>query len=663
MHVYVYCLLTIVTINYVSLYILVFKDAISITPSLICNMMSQQSNIKVPVLPVLLCFVGHSDSGQEIALEQLLNLKEADVPINPATFTSHHVLATDLLKQPRYTYVSVPVEFYMFGVQSGFNRRVHVPIYDAIAPYPSVFQNTLLDSHMSNVLFHLKKFSDSDHKLISKSSDFEWIQKVISSLAKGAGLIKIWNMPLECNVFHFLRSFSGCLYNNHMWLFAHLKNTLEQFRKWQPPSTKFQSTDDEEVKLWYSNLDYLLRSSRVCFSSCAANSRKVCQIFASSKSEEKVEELLPELVKEVKFATAKLRVDHVIKEDVVHVDLRKNQYSKFDNGLRDIITANQQKIPLSWLFLRGALEGHSSIFMEKSHLKSIVSSCEIEGEDFAEFCKFFTSFGSIFDLSLVNASSKIVIIKPDEFLSALHRCFDDNPHESVKSNGIITHQIASELLGNDGLNFMRCLSDVGLVCTVPEGQFGDGCQQECFFMPCARRTKQRHSINEKAICLFISNLLPPTFTIFEVAFAKHLLRKLPNARLQPSVYENVTVIKYDNDTINITISGTYKGNCIEIMVSEESSVQHNTHCVIAEVVKGIAKEKSNKLGKVTYQFAAVCVNKKHHHILPDDKQCFKCSSDERKRVMLEKWSAAIEKVSIHKYHNAVIIIIITIGTL
>lgn len=610
-----------------------------ITPSLIFNMMSKE----VSVLPSLVCFAGQPDSGQEKALQQFLHFTKD--PINSAGFSSYHILATTISIYPRFTHATIPAEFYMFGTQSGISKHAQQYSVD-LGPQPfAKFHESLLNQHMNRLLCHLEKFNYNkfDSKDINAANS---IQRRLSQIAKGTGLIKIWNVPIQCNVLHFLKRFSGCLQNNHMLLFAHLKNTLEQFKHWQPPFEFDDSTNDGKVKLWYSNLDYLLRSSRLCLS---CKPQKVCQIFASSDDEVTIEQSLLEFGKEVKLATAKLRVDCLIKEEIVHFDTRTNQRSKFENFLRGIITANPKKIPLSWLFLRGALEEHTSIFMAKSDLKILAHSCGInDDKSFQEFCNFFTSFGSILDVSIVSNCANIIIIKPDEFISKLHHCFDDNPHEFVKKDGIITHQIASELLGNDELIFMKCLSDVGLVCTVPKGQFGDGKQEECFFMPTARKNQQCHFRNDEVVCLFFSKLLPPTFTIFEVAFTKHLLRKLPNARLQSAEYENVTVIEYENNSINITIRGIYKGNCIEIMISEVGSIQYNTHCIIAEVVKEIAVENTNEqLGEFKYQFAIPCVSKNMHHVLPGDEQCVDCCKDERRKTLLEKWSKAIIEVSIN----------------
>ena len=609
-------------------------DCQPITPSLIHSMIG---STKVSVLPALLCLAGCSDSGQDVALKQFLNLHHEKV--DPSEFSSHHILATDLSQQPRFLYVNSAPDIYMFGFQSLFRSNAYMPLYETGDQYPNVFKEHLLNDHMQQLLEHLKSHNEKNKYLE------EWMQKAIISIAKGAGgLLKIWNVPREGNVLHFLRAFTGRLHKNHMWLFAKLEHTLKQFKDWEPPSAKVESEDDEKVKPWYSDLDYLVRSSKVCLN-FNKERKAVCQVFTSSieKNRTLLEENIEDFEKEIKFATSKLKINHLVKEKVIHFDTTKNQYRKFDDAMRDIVAANSEKIYLSWLFLRGSLERSPEVFMRKKELQSLAFSCEIESESFEEFCKFFTSFGSIFDISLVSNSSDVVVIKPDKFLSDLHNAFTGNPNQSVSCNGIITRELAKELFGKEGLIFMETLSEVDLVCRIPKGQYGDGSHDECFFMPCARMKKQCHSRKREAVCLFITNLSPPTFTIFEVAFAKRLLKKLPNARLQPSEYENETVIIiYDSGTIKI--SGTYKGNCIEIVVSEETTAQYDTHRIVVEVVKEIAREKSNKLGQMTYQFAVICTNEKEHHMLPDDKVCIKCSKNRTKKMCLEKWSAAIEKV-------------------
>ena len=297
-------------------------------------------------------------------------------------------------------------------------------------------------------------------------------------------------------------------------------------------------------------------------------------------------------------------------------------------------------IPITWLFLRGALEHKEGMFMRKAELCQLAEECDINDEDFKEFCELFTSFGSIFDLSLVNDKSDIVIVKTNEFLSNLSKAFDDTPSTSgYTENGIITKTAAKEMFGaNQGETFMSVLALVGMVAVVPGGQHvEDEIHEVCYYMPCARKGSQNRSIDKQAVRLLRNNRRPINFVNFEVAFTKRML-KHSFAQLQSSTDENRTIIKCTDN--NSTITMTFRGDETEIRVMPPSK-RHTLWVVqafkeIAEII-----DKKNH-GIFSYAFAIMCSkNDKEYHRLPHDvKLCDEC----KKMAEYNDWIEALTEV-------------------
>uniref|UniRef100_A0A1X7SU96 Uncharacterized protein n=1 Tax=Amphimedon queenslandica TaxID=400682 RepID=A0A1X7SU96_AMPQE len=204
------------------------------------------------------------------------------------------------------------------------------------------------------------------------------------------------------------------------------------------------------------------------------------------------------------------------------------------------------------------------MFMRKVELRQLAEECDMNDEDFKEFCELFTSFGSIFDLSLVDDTSDIVIVKPNEFLSNLSKAFDNPPNSKMYTeNGIITKTTAREMFGaNQGETFMSVLALVGMVAVVPGGKYAeDETHEVCYYMPCARKRKQERFMDKEAVRLLLNNRSPINFVNFEVAFTNFML-KHSFAQLQSSTDENRTNIECTDNSNIITM--TYRGDEIEV---------------------------------------------------------------------------------------------------
>lgn len=574
----------------------------------------------VRIIPLLICLAGLTNSGRKEAVQQILN--DLSPPTDPpAEFTSHHILATNKSNY-NMTYVYAGLHLYNFGFQSC--KLVHSSdevSYKVPNTPPSIYQSELLNKHMKTLLTHFHEYSN-------KSCDKNLLDFVFT-ITRGAALIKIWDIKLSTNVFYFLRAFSGHLTNTRMWLFAELDDVLKELNS---PDTTAKSP------LWQSQLDYLLRCMRLCNGS--TSHKRPCTVFACHDGQDGVGAKLNTFEKELQRVARQLNVTELKDGGTIPFNMKNEQDLNVIFFLKNLLQSLYSRIPirLTWLFLRGALEHRMGIFMKKAELKHLAKECGIE--DFEEFCKVFTSFGSIFDLSLCNHENDIIIIKTDQFLSKLSEAFDaptNSDSRSYTQNGIITMKIAEELFGTEGETFMMILEAVGMVAGIPPRKYQEMSPEKCYYMPCARK-KQERSIDMKAVRLLRNIRRPPNFVNFEVAFTNCML-KHSFTQLQSSSDENQTIIKICADN-NSIITMTFRGDETELKVDPPSKA-HILLVIMA--IKEIAEHISKNHGKISYAFAIICVNdSKEYHRLPlDSKLCDECKT----RKEFFEWIEALNNVS------------------
>ena len=163
-------------------------------------------NEKVKIQPVLLCLADYAGRGGcKEAMQQMLELPEP----SQIAFSSSQILAS---KKYHLADVKNDLSLYNFGFQS---YEFAGTLLKRVSNIPS-FQHHLLDEHMKSLIEHLHNNQSSK-------------EKVITNITRGAALIKVWNVSVNFNSFHFLRGFSGHLANSHLWLFADLADLLQEF--------------------------------------------------------------------------------------------------------------------------------------------------------------------------------------------------------------------------------------------------------------------------------------------------------------------------------------------------------------------------------------------------------------------------------------------------
>ena len=226
---------------------------VDITPSWISNEIIFKQNQTALVLPVLLMFSGLPDSGKSEAIQKMFNLQEKP----PPGFHHYQSIATGL--SPNASIQARKVDsynLYNYGFLSGLKRHLALESKQ-VGEFSNNFQlhtfkDATLEKHFRETvqcLYHTLKPSDQTRANMG-------LQKM-KRLLKGAGFINVWDLTFNSTTLHFIRSFSGYLYNSYTWLFTDLERDVDFLHR--PPS----STREGITNMRRSRLEYLIRCSRL----------------------------------------------------------------------------------------------------------------------------------------------------------------------------------------------------------------------------------------------------------------------------------------------------------------------------------------------------------------------------------------------------------------
>lgn len=412
--------------------------------------------------------------------------------------------------------------------------------------------------------------------------------------------MKIWNIPLGTNALYFLRKFTGHLHHLHMWLFTDLPEAVEK---------NF---------VLGTKLDYFLRLLKICDVNEGNQLTHQCQLFGRSSGEDSAKEKKA-LESQIQSIAAKLNVNQYLFEK--SVDITGLDFLSKLNALSTVKPDhNLITVPLAMLFLRGMLENELSMFMKRSQLIKLANKIGLKDVD--EFCKIFTSFGSIFDLGLIIPQHDTVIIKPELFLAKINEICDckEGSRDYIKQ-GIIKHSDTQTWfkLKNEGSTFMSVLCDVEMAAFVPEGRYmqedNTTNTEHYYYMPSLNNVTTQNLSTCIHILLKIENLLK--FVNLEILTAKYAMKQNKSIHILPSENENVTLLKDIEQDIVIKLK--YMGNHVEIdmIYPYDKSIKILTPHVLwfLKVYHQIA---SYQKGQFVYAVAVVCATDGEYHVLPHE---------------------------------------------
>ena len=647
----------------------------AITPSWLKSCILDE-HITARTAPFLLCFAGLPNSGKSTALNQLVDYCFGDKIYNKNM--DHGIRYYDFaaVRRPPYNEIiykdakSLVNNGYILVVESAieFLLRVRGHSIKNVAVLPSTqphFEDEDLNKHLISVFKNLSR-------LTCKSDTKETLSIWSQSLASGISMINIWDIGLNKAVLYILPRLAGLLYNCRSLLFFDLmRDSPYLYELPEIPENQDPSRNDKEcVMRWRARIHYLLRFAKLSQDNPIGS--QVCKLIATIKSKidlETLEKNIKEFKKEVDMVSTQMKVKDLIDTDGVLDFHPNNDNSSFLKVLFDDIVQSQfQKpidMPLSFVFLRSFFYTSSDISIKKDVLKQKAAVLGVKGSTFEEFCRLFTSFGSIIDVSLIDSSSDLIILKPVDFLHELDKLFYPLPNVDplVTTYGIVTESTAECIFGSKEASsvFMSFLMSIGLTVKLSSEQLSITLSDQfAYYIPNICTAKPTLECEPTALHL-LHDINEP-LSHFKVKFAAFMLKEYHFTRLEMSKEPHINVTRfrafpstmpsdegvmfdlvYLGDAIEFRIFTPYDHSCIEEICTQIITVCHK---IMPQ--------------KVKYNFAVMCSEDpnpnaiykyfRKFHILPNEDLCTKCVSKGRVESDIFKvWNAVLTKVCLNLY--------------
>ena len=523
------------------------------------------------------------------------------------------------------------------------------------------FNDKELNSHLISVFSNLTKLSCKND---SKETLSIWSQ----SLASGISMINIWDIGLNKAVLYILPHLAGLLYNCWSWLFFDLMRDFPHLYDLPdiPPNRYDPSRNDKEVVMrWRARIHYLLRFAKLSQSN--QNSSNVCKLFATYESElasSTISNDIEEFKKEADMVSTQMKVKNLVDtEEVIEFSFDKENSMMLKKLLDGIVHSQFQKqidIPLSFIFLRSFFYVSSDDSINKEVLKQKASVLNIKDKSFEDFCKLFTSFGSIIDVSLIDSSSSLIILKPADFLHKLDKLFypsaDVDP--LVTKYGIVTMSTTIAVFGSDKANVvMSFLTSIGLAVKLPSAQFSIKLNDDyAYYIPNVCTAKPIQECDPTALHLLRDINIPMSH--IKVKFTSFILKEHPCTMLELPEEPHINVTRFRAfpfDSPNhqgVIFDLVYLGDAIEFRFPipyDQSCIEEICTLIITVCHKIMPLD-------VKYNFAVMCSDdpnpediyklRRNRHLLPDKELCEKCRSKSRhENDLLKIWNTVLSKVS------------------
>ena len=641
--------------------------------------------------PVLITFIGLPECGKTMAVQHLLKYYVSKTPLVPVTriqdhpeavgITYHELVAAGFKMKRQLIVAEVAKESSCaFSILSAFKHNIvtqkKLPLFD-VAPSFSTqyFENRELNDHLKYTFYYLAKQISATSKESSKdqspSSELkekerEFAKSLIEMVPEGIARINIWDVAISKTVRHFVAALQGNLYNNHMWLFLDIERDLWQLN--QPPKiTEGQEGDHKDgahvFTKWGPRLHYLLRACKL--SEGKDKKRRQCTVFAKHTGayNKELQDKIEDLKEQVQATARHIGVTPLLEEKIETINLQEegpgdiDDYSyRLNQKFQNVICETPfEDVPIAWVFLRSFFYRYKKIFISKKDLKDMAQECGIKAESFQDFCKFYTSFGSIFDLSLVNPEYQYVIVMPVEFMKALDTLL--YPDESLLqcypsiSWGFVPEKACREVFKGEWFAFMDALISLNLAAKVTSGylEVPAHCkidrQDTLYYISISRKGPLIVDPDPHSIHVITSIDTPHVFK--QVSLTKRMLSLFPEPKLLPCTNMNQTIIKDASTGATLTLTSHSPATKLHLDKPNEKIC----NCIV-EAYNDIAtscdvpvKYKFVKMCSESSILSVLCLHSYQYHILPDDELCQKCKEAENYDDDLIKfWNEALRKV-------------------
>ena len=184
--------------------------------------------------------------------------------------------------------------------------------------------------------------------------------------------------------------------------------------------------------------------------------KKVCLLFATHDgqlAERERRRLVQSIKPDLENAATQIGVKEVIDFEVIPIKPDDDETcvrliaEKLDRLVYKALKSTFTML-FSFIFLRSFYyKNDNMVYIKKKEIQKVADELDISEEKLDEFCKFFTSFGSIIDVSLIDPESEYVILKPNQFINELDKIFHMND-DMLANKGILTITAAQDLFGS-----------------------------------------------------------------------------------------------------------------------------------------------------------------------------------------------------------------------
>ena len=626
--------------------------------------------------PILFAIDGLPCCGKSEALTKLLHkvipesrsdaiTKVSEKNVN-AGILYYELAAVGLPPAPfdRLTYSETTQETcYLYAIQSALKHLYYpqgqeIKFHDPSAGKRDVdFDDEDLNRHFYQMFESLTK---DQH---SPLSDTQWEKSIPSGIA----LINVWDIGLNKSVFHFLPALWGHLDNSYLWLFLDLgRDRKELYNTPNLPKSMLYKAKDL-IMPYRSTMEYLLHPAMLAKSSSGADRRDVCSVFGVySDIFEKNQ--LDGLTEDIEDASIQADLATVINtKEVIPVNPKDpNCWEVLKRKADETIGAQLDstvKVPLASIFLRSFYYGVDTIYIKKIELEAKAKLLNIKDDEFERFCKVFTSFGSIIDVSLIDKGSDYIILRPIDFIRGLDNIFYPNTNDpKVAKCGIVTTSTAMEIFNADHKFYMDVLVSADLAVSLNENQIttkssefplvDENAHEEYYYLPNVRTSPPDSECHPSSLHLLYSTNSP--LRQLQISFTKALLEIKPNSKLVLTETSPINITTFrvisSHTRVVVDFEMMYFGEAVEFRVPPTADED-----ICAAIIQSCHQMMKNEWGCDKYNFAVMCSKNpklntppqlhRKCHLLPNTKLCETCMSEYGLHKILSIWNTTLRKVS------------------
>ncbi|XP_019862328.1 PREDICTED: uncharacterized protein LOC109590928 [Amphimedon queenslandica] len=452
---------------------------------------------------------------------------------------------------------------------------------------------------------------------------------------QGFVLFNLWDIGHSRTVYHFLPALHGHLCHSYSWLFFDLHRDSQNLYK------RFQSK--ENLMNYRPRIHYLIRSAKLNL----AAEKKACSMFAISHVDPKVDDKVLQSVKrDFESTAAQIGVSDIIDFDVKPLQPGHNCKQVIQEKMDALISQELRSkfnVPFSFIFLRSIYyQNDKIVHVKKTAIQELAKELNIVGDKFFEFCKFFSSCGSIIDVSLIDPKSEYIIMKPSKFLEEIDKLFHTDD-QMLADKGILTLVTAERLFNGQSHAdaYTKILVSLSLAIELEEDQIkmvshrGTG-NNKVWYLPDIRCTPPCLDTTElRTNALRLLRSYNSSLGHLQTSFVTHFLKinKKSKVCVEDETPTNVTRIEaFDKNEESVIFEVIYFGFNLEFRIPVANKE------VFSQII-GTCHKIMELDVKTNYNFAVLCSKDpsstdpkyeltRDRHLLPFDiRSCDECKKN------------------------------------